>query len=408
MTFNHAGRPYTLTRRDGKDDGPGAWYMRRGNSRFSLATTDRAEAIARAREELRQRAAGRDTYAAHRAAHRQRGGRTVASLAQMWSAQNYSQPNGTPRTEEARARLAPILARALRWWASRTADTITPPDLLAYAQARRAAVRAGSNGGRTVDMELQSLSNLFQWALFAGHVNGNPFASRPTFADPAAVSHSSERAPDNDEQLHALCAHIWSAGHPVAAAQLMFQALTGLRPGEPAALRFDAHATRDGGTPGWIYTRTVDGITIPTLAIAREKGGTNPAVRVHPVLRAFLDWWLPTVAKIKCGPQFWFPGDGDGPLHPPGAETHALSGPLRAACAALGTHRITPHAMRAYYVTVRRSAGVDDATIGHELGENTGPKLIARTYGSPSAVIGNGLHDWLPADAAPWWQQAQT
>ena len=62
--------------------------------------------------------------------------------------------------------------------------------------------------------------------------------------------------------------------------------------------------------------------------------------------------------------------------------------------------------MRAYYVRVRRSQGIDDATIAVELGQGSGPGLVVRTYGERLAILGgDGLYDWLPADGKPCWDR---
>lgn len=58
-----------------------------------------------------------------------------------------------------------------------------------------------------------------------------------------------------------------------------------------------------------------------------------------------------------------------------------------------------PHGFgRAYYVRVRRSMGVDDATIACELGQRTDGALIRSVYGHPKDPVGGMLHDWLPAN----------
>jgi lipoyl-dependent peroxiredoxin len=61
-----------------------------------------------------------------------------------------------------------------------------------------------------------------------------------------------------------------------------------------------------------------------------------------------------------------------------GSLAHALAkaGPL-----VLG-RRITSHGMRSFYVTVRRSQGISDGQIAAEIGDRTGPSIIASTYGS--------------------------
>lgn len=431
MTITHRGRSLTLHKRDRTDTGPGPWYWRS----ISLGTEERGEATRRARQAWDERAAGQDRWAAHRAATGQRHSLTIGALADQWITAGYPDDTRTPRAPRAVADQSAVLRRLLAWWSGRGVATITGQMIGDYAVARMASVQRrphvgrdsvepsidAPSGGRTVDRELTCLSNLFAWGISAGHVTTNPFASRPTYCDPATVSHASERCPDADEQLHALMLHIWSQPSTpqlstvhIAAAQLTFQALTGLRPGEPGFLRHQPPTINHQPSttpPGTFYTRRPDGAEIPSLAIQRAKGGLNPVIRVHPVLRDFLDWWLPLVQRTFPGNPYWFPrpgppsGGAARPLQLPGEATHALSGPLRDACQSLGLHRMTPHGMRAYYKRVRTSQGVDDLTIGIELGERTGAKLMATTYGSASQHHATGALDWLPTDGPPWWHR---
>jgi hypothetical protein len=70
---------------------------------------------------------------------------------------------------------------------------------------------------------------------------------------------------------------------------------------------------------------------------------------------------------------------------------------------ALNLPHFKPHAMRAFYVKVRRSQGEDDATIAGELGQITNGALIRSVYGDPSDLMGGNLFDWLPEDTTPAW-----
>jgi len=66
--------------------------------------------------------------------------------------------------------------------------------------------------------------------------------------------------------------------------------------------------------------------------------------------------------------------------------------------------------MRAFYVLVRRSWGIDDQVIAVELGQGSGAGLIATTYGDVPANWRNGdgpKLNWLPDPAQYAWAEFQ-
>ena len=86
------------------------------------------------------------------------------------------------------------------------------------------------------------------------------------------------------------------------------------------------------------------------------------------------------------------------------AKASALDKHLKRAATTAGVaENRRPHAMRAYYVRVRRSMGALDSTIASELGERTGERLIVSTYGDPDGLRGDGKFTWLPASGEPAW-----
>ena len=61
--------------------------------------------------------------------------------------------------------------------------------------------------------------------------------------------------------------------------------------------------------------------------------------------------------------------------------------------------------MRAFYVLIRRSWGIDDGQIAVELGQRSGAGLIATTYGDvpPNWRNGGGPKlKWLPKGETAW------
>lgn len=68
--------------------------------------------------------------------------------------------------------------------------------------------------------------------------------------------------------------------------------------------------------------------------------------------------------------------------------------------------RRTSHGLRAFYVTVRRSEGIEDGSIAAELGDKTGPSIIESTYGGlpPNWLDTSvGKISFLPEQGEPAW-----
>lgn len=69
------------------------------------------------------------------------------------------------------------------------------------------------------------------------------------------------------------------------------------------------------------------------------------------------------------------------------------------------TKKRTSHGMRAFYVTVRRSHGITDAQIAHEIGHTSGGSTLGKVYGGvpPEWLSGGGPRmSWLPAGEPAW------
>lgn len=402
MTFTHLGRTWTLYQRLRAGVATGDWYFKIDNQPRSLQTTDAKLAIRHAKARLDARAAAPDKYRQFLDATAARATLTVGQLAGEWRTAGCPLPNGTRRTARQAADQEAGLRLALRWWANRHPASVTQPVMGEYADWRRGqTTRANCTGDRSIDLELTVLANLCAWALARGRLEANPFATRLRYQNSKAVQHCHTYMPASDEELHRLVGFLFTSDdqrHVVAGAQYLFCALTGQRPGEPGILRRDAAYMDGQPSPGVRFTRTLDGVTLPMLGVAREKGGQNPAVKVHPALAAFLAAWLPWRDTHYGASSWWFPDprDPERPLADT-RDTKRLSLALNWAAAALGLPERHPHGARAFYVRVRRSQEVDDTTIGAELGHNSGPAIVGRVYGKPDAIIGDGRFDWLPA-----------
>lgn len=364
-------------------------------------------AIRNALDQLAIVAQGRDPYAAARAAAAYRARLTLQILADEWITLGMPSPAGAPRTDPQRRRMRPFLDQALTWWGSRDPAACTQRTMRDY-HAHRAATSPRGSCSRAVDLELVTLSNLCAWAVADERLTANPFAQRPRFRAAAQVAHSSERMPQSDEDLHAIIGWLLDrhGRHQVAGAYLMLQALTGLRPGEPSALRRDARALAREIEPGHIWAHP-DGRRL--LSVRRSKSGVNPGIPIHPALESFLAAWLPHAAHTWPDSPWWFPRPSDPrePLVPFADSTSSTLGDLlEEACEATGRPHCAPHGMRAFATRCYLSRGDDFATVAITLGQRSGAALVAKAYSHLSNVVGDGRFDWLPGDgSAPCWSR---
>ena len=362
----------------------------------SLGTANVQEAARRGAEELKASTAGSDRWAEYRAAVAQRATLTVRSLAGPYLEAGCPDRDGQPRTGRSLTNVSVFLRKALPWWGSRSVAGLKPADVALYADFRHRAPRA-------CQLEVNALNNVFRWAIRRGKLHANPLAGAPRI--PRKVRHCCHDMPESDEELHRLCRYLLSRRRsaPFGAA-LMFQALTGLRPGEVGALRWDAV----GRGPGARSVTTVEGQRVEWMHVKRCKGGINPAIRMRPLLDAFLRAWRGYTAAHWPANPWMFPHPQAHRLCPAikegNSQASRLSRWLNHAVRELGIPgRRRPHAMRAFYVMVRRSQGVLDALIASELGERSGERLIVSSYGDPETIRGDGRLDWLPQYGEPAW-----
>jgi hypothetical protein len=405
------------------------WYFRpiwRRDRPFKLSVGD-ADAIRGAKDIIKGRTEKPEQFSAWLADQDKRRGITLGDLAAEWIAAGLPFSKTLPRQAAAAAKLSATLARALPWWKDRAPASITPDDHENYVVHRRtnnrltpAGSTAGTAGSRSADLELSALSCLCQWAIKVGHLEANPFAKRARYHVAAAVQHCHQFAPATDEELHQILAWFFAGDlrQQIAGAWLAFTALTGLRPEEPAYLyrcgqMYNPPPKPAALPPGMIFP---DRTGQMKMKILRTKHGQNPYVNLHPVLLDFLttyEAWLrhhlPKPATEEEWPA-WFPNPTNilVPICPVG-ETTYLNKRLELCCEALKLEPRKPKGVgRAFYVAVRRSAGLDDATIASELGQTTNGALIRSTYGDPDAMLGGALLDWLPestkekSSAAAW------
>jgi len=389
------------------------WYLRpptghaSGKAWHSLDTADIREAAAAARVFLDTWSGNTDRHSRAQAALAGPAATTVGAIVEEWIAAGCPDRDERPRKAEAAARLAGVVARALPWWGQIAPASIRRETFREFARWRRA--RANRNrsqtGDRVIDLELAALSCAGQWAAAVEKIPANPFRDRPRFHRSEDVSHCNEHRPATDEELHAILAWCWRSdatdAQRVGGAHLAWCALTGQRPGEAGALRTDGTVIGDRRPPGTRWTLK-DGTD--RIAVRRLKNGINPAVRVHAALDGFLARWLAYRTQRWPASPWYFPDPSD-PARPFAGDDNdtPLNRVLDSATEALGLPHRKPHAMRAFYVRVRRSDGTDDGTIAVELGQGSGPGLVVNTYGRADDILGDGAFDWLPEPGAPAW-----
>lgn len=404
LEFTHARGTWRLVKhpRDRRrpDIAAAPWYLRLRNPETTRPTwikignssDPRDELIANARQHLDAARAGASPFAQYRSRVAYRQTMTLAALAEQWRASGYAHPDNSPRTDHQQSAQKYWLDYGLRWWGGKPVAQIRPMMLSDYAAHCRGSVTKGT-GERTADLVHTTLSNLFSWAVARELADRNPFAGRTRYRKSADVRHASQKMLASDEELHQVLSVLFAEpANASTAALLTWCALTGQRPGEPCALRWDAGSKQ----PGERYTTPAG---TDKMAVYREKHGRNPAVVISPTCADFLSTWRRwTAANYPASPwMFPNPHDCTRPLIQPGGETKHLNRHLQAASVACGFRvDVTAHSMRAYYVRVRWSQGADDTTIAAELGHGSGPDLIARVYGNPGDSRGDQRYDWIP------------
>lgn len=420
--FQHSGREYTLCKQ-ARDRGlPEAelakrpWYIRYrrpDNGEWSWkkiggADERASDLIARAKSFLRGLDDHRSGIDRYLEAVADRKMATIGQIATDYIAAGCPDRNGNARSGTRLDEQLKHLEGALAYFASLSPRTVGPADCLEFRTWKRSrlAVQAANSvhaGARTCELDIAALSNCLQWAVLTRKLEANPLASRPSLRDSEAIEHHHRFQPETDEELHRLAG--WCFASPdwctrVAGAQILFHAMTGLRSGESASLEWPA-PNRPYNGPGMRQICRPDGIEVEWLHVRREKRGINPVVRVHPALREFLGAW-----KAHCdqhvSSHYMFPSDSG--KQAPSDFTRVLNQAAEAIGSPknrFGESRRTAHALRGFYVSVRRDAGVADIMIAAELGQGGGDRLIRSTYGAPDAFA-SGRLDWMPEGQPAW------
>lgn len=282
------------------------------------------------------------------------------------------------------------LVNLVKWFGSFTPDAIRLPLLPQYAAWRLRQPRRHGSGERTVDKDLNTLSNVLQYGIAINVIEQNWIrANRPRYRKSEDVNHSRTRMPASAAVIHRLSNYFFDANmrSEVFAWMNFFAMFTGCRCSELRRLRLDAPAGEAGHIAnGYLHLGR------------RSKSGVNPYCEIGPefsqMIACFNRWHKDRFPKFKP----YFPGPF-GTVVDAGSHGHALT----RACAVLKLDPITPHGFRAYYVTKRRRDGILDSHIAAEIGDKT-VALISQTYGDEP---GGEKLTWTPAEGLPAWLRWQ-
>jgi integrase len=283
----------------------------------------------------------------------------------------------------------PRLESILEYFGRMKAAEIRIAHLPAYRKWRLARIKRKVSGERTVDLDTNTLSRVLQYGVSTGLLEFNYIRTgRPRFRKDADVRHARDVAPPDADTLHKLADSLFAQPRSeVLGWQVLLGAFTGCRTSELLRLRLDARPGEPGHVEG-------DRLHLGR----RSKGGVNPFAIIGPEFRALLDahgrWH-----RLKKRSPFYLPGKLAGE---PVSE-NALGHALRRLCTRLKLRPITPHGLRSFYVTKRRSDGASDPQIAGEIGDQTAT-LMQTTYGArPDNWTGGKDVSWLPSHGQPAW-----
>lgn len=246
-------------------------------------------------------------------------------------------------------------------------------------------------GGRAVDKEIQTLSNIINYAVFGTKQERINFimSNRPRYH--VIKSRARDRMPANAAEIHQLGDYFLAGGQDgrslrseVFAWMTVFQMFTGCRTSELRRLRLDAKPNEAGHIAnGYLHLGR------------RSKSGVNPYCAIGPefaqMLECFKLWHRARFPKFQpyfCGPFGTVVG----------GESHCHA--LTKACRKLNLPHYTPHGLRAYFATKSLREGRTHAEVAAMLGDKTAA-LVGSTYADAPGE--NGPLYFVPNQGLPCW-----
>jgi integrase len=367
----------------------GAWYERPWVDGKRTWRKLKAAKQKEAREELAARRSNQARSKLGLAVNPYAGGQTVVTALDAYEAAGFPDRHRRTRIEKTRVNEARNVGNLRRILGSVDIASLGAQTCDRYADLRRGETADnGREGSRTVDTELQTLSNALNHARRVGLAASNPLQyGRPRYDRASEATHARDCAPASGNEIHLLAHELAQDPHgEVLAWQLLISALTGCRTTEILRLRIDAAPRQPGFIEGdWLW-------------IERAKSGVNPYVVLHPDLRSCITAHHKWLARRQRGSPWWFPSPR---VKGVPVEHTSLVHALRRVTAAVGVGHRTGHGLRAFYVTVRRSQGISDGQIAAEIGDKS-VALISTTYGQvPPGWRGGPELSWRPTDGIP-------
>lgn len=327
-------------------------------------------------------------------------GNTVKELVALYIGANCpntrleSRPAAFCKSEESK------LAHIVAFMGNRSADALRLPVCIEYKnwRCKRISENRKGDGRRTCELEQVSLSNVLNYAVALGKIDQNMIRhGRPKFQTRDRVRHSREVALQSGDQLHQLAEYFFEdkKSH-VFAWQMLFQAFTGCRTSEILLLRTDATSISDPGfiEGGYLWLR-------------RSKKGVHPYSAIGAEFERLIECHLNWLSIRYPKSPWYFPGFSKDGVEC--VDKNSFGHALSAACKELNLPHMTPHGIRSFYVTKRRSEGLLDAQVAAEIGDKT-VALISQTYGDlpPNWKGPNGKPiSWFPSEGFPSWLRWQ-
>ena len=288
-----------------------------------------------------------------------------------------------------------------------TLDEIELVKLPDYADWRRRKLeRKTTKGGRTIDLDLVTLSNILRFAVFRGMIKTNPVRSdRPRYQE--NVRHARSVMPESAEIIHQIAGRLLTEVKCEVMGWLsFFSEFTGCRTSELLRLRRDAKNSQEPGFIEWLTEaerkERTDDILGHLYLGRRSKNGMNPWAKIGTefaeMLRAFFNWHdarFKSKTNLQRETEWFFPGHLYDTVLAPGSFGHALT----RVTTNLELAHITPHGYRSFYATKRLRDGARPVDIAAEMGDKT-VALVETIYADNPD--GKKLW-WSPADGLPAW-----
>lgn len=317
------------------------------------------------------------------------------------------------RAGDTLAHEAASLAWCKQWWGAKKPADIKATDCGSYLAWRKTKISAHYSGKRTVELELQSLANCFNWALAAGKIEKRPELML-RFRDPKDIRHARTRMPACGDEVHAIATRFFTPQrgcHDPGCTEVygwlaLWLPLTGMRIGEAVQLLANPKPIGVDLPAGYADEKR--------MRIAREKRGCNPWIRLDDPQRPHV---LPLLEMIRAwhaaqhpNSPWLFPAANGGQL-----DTKPLTKAMARACKNLGLEHRTAHGYRAYYASTRLAQGIDVEDVARELGQRSGEDLVRDVYGlelddfqAETFRALAGVLTWLPNSAGKsaawdWW-----